>query len=96
MLAVIVAVLLTIPIAIVRGVVLVALWDWFVTPLGVASISIPQAIGLALIVGFLIPTQTRDDENHDSVWAVVGYTFAGSVFGALLTLALGALLAAFM
>lgn len=39
---------------ILKGFVLKVLWGWFMTPLGVAAISIPQALGISIIVALLI------------------------------------------
>ena len=47
----------------VRGFVLSILWQWFVTPLGVAEIGIPTAIGIACVAGLLVPTNSRSDPN---------------------------------
>ena len=37
-----------------KGYVLSILWAWFVVPLGVAALSIPHAIGLAILGAFLV------------------------------------------
>lgn len=38
---------------VLEGLILTVLWDWFIVPLGIAGISIPVAIGIALIAGLL-------------------------------------------
>lgn len=56
-----------IPIAVVRGFVLTVLWAWFVTePFGVHQISIPEGLGIALIVGMLIygSNDSATDRDH--------------------------------
>ena len=54
-----------IPIAIVRGFVLTVLWAWFVTePFGVHQISVPEGLGIALIVGMLTHNY-NENENLD-------------------------------
>lgn len=46
------------------GCALSVLWDWFiVSTFNVDSISIPAAIGLALIVGYLTKTEEPQDED---------------------------------
>ena len=58
--------------AIVDGWVLSILWDWFVVSLfGLQSLSIPQAIGFSLVVGYLthqtMPNQKNKDDKVDYV-----------------------------
>jgi hypothetical protein len=40
------------------------LWSWFVVPLGAPSISIAQAVGLALVVGLFTHTQIIGDDKE--------------------------------
>ena len=47
--------------AVWSGFVLTHLWRWFVVPLGVVEISLPNAIGVSLIVGFLTMRVTEED-----------------------------------
>jgi uncharacterized membrane protein len=37
----------------INGFVLSKLWAWFIVPLGAPSLTLPLAIGLAMVVGFL-------------------------------------------
>jgi hypothetical protein len=83
--AVIVAVAVS---AIVRGLILAVLWGWFVQPLGVRSINVAEAIGLATIVGLL--SQRSDDQNDKRPFAEkLLAVFFASLFGAGLALLLG-------
>jgi hypothetical protein len=45
--------ILGISLIIFNGFVITQLWNWFIVPLGVISISIAHAIGLSLIIGML-------------------------------------------
>jgi hypothetical protein len=76
--------------AIIRGLVLVALWGWFVEPLGVRSINVAEAIGLAILVGMLWQ-KAPEDESADrrSTWEKFATAFFASVFMAGFALLLG-------
>jgi hypothetical protein len=41
---------------IVLGLLLKLGWQWFVVPLGVSQISVPQAYGIALLLRIIMPT----------------------------------------
>lgn len=51
----------------VRGAVLQQLWGWFVVPLGVTSITLPWALGLAglayLVTGMQQPAPAKKEED---------------------------------
>jgi hypothetical protein len=57
-LAAIVAVL-----SVVRGFVLSYLWQWFVVPFGLPSITVAHAIGISLIVSFLTYEGAKTESN---------------------------------
>lgn len=68
----VIAVLISIPVtAIWRGYVLTMMWAWFVMPLGVRALGVAQAIGLAMIVGFLTHQRRPNDPTHTLMDAVV-------------------------
>lgn len=52
LLALLVALLITIPALLLRGWATLLLWRWFVVPLGAPEIGLAQAIGVALAVSF--------------------------------------------
>lgn len=59
--------------AIWRGFVLSLLWAWFIVPLfGLPALSIPYAIGLSIVVGFLSHQAGKvdDDQNWGSAVTV--------------------------
>jgi hypothetical protein len=53
MLAFIVFLLLMVPSVLYRGLVISYLWEWFITPLGIQSISVMHGAGISLIVAAL-------------------------------------------
>lgn len=85
--AILVAVIIT---SITRGLVLEILWGWFVQPLGVASINVAEAIGLAVLVGMLVQ-RAPEDESKDSRSPTTKFVaaFIASVLGAGTALLLG-------
>lgn len=51
-----------------RGLVLAILWGWFVEPLGVHSINVAEAIGLATIISFLTLREEEEDKKRLPFW----------------------------
>lgn len=51
-------------IAVIRGLALSLLWGWFIAPLGVTDIGIPEAIGVSMVVG-LLTTQEEPPKEQD-------------------------------
>jgi len=63
-----------------KGFVLTVLWGWFVVPLfRLPELTIPAALGLSLVVGYM----TKDGQQMKT-----GEDFGGAVFKALIALAL--------
>lgn len=50
--------------AILRGLVVKILWNWFVVRLGVIAINIPEAIGIAILIQLLTSKTTADDNER--------------------------------
>lgn len=59
-----------------EGSVLYCLWEWFVVPLGLKSVSVSHAIGLAVLLNF-ITYQSYDYEKSEQVGLVksISYIF---------------------
>lgn len=80
--------------AILQGLVLSALWGWFVVPtFGLAPLSIPAAIGLGLILAFT--THQRNlakEDKKDSAGTVI----VNIVLHPLIVLAFGWIVSLFM
>ena len=48
---------------IVTAVCLVDMWGWFISPLGVAPIIIPQAIGIIAVMSIFTPLRGKDENE---------------------------------
>lgn len=62
--------------ALLRGITLSILWGWFIQRLGVPSINAGEAIGIALVIGFLITNRAEPGKKAPFVAAI---TTAASV-----------------
>ena len=71
--------------AIIRGFVLSYLWGWFVVPFGLPELSIPHAIGISLIIGFLTHQIRKEDEKKqpDEVIGSIGTAIIATGFAFL-------------
>jgi phosphatidylglycerophosphate synthase len=83
-------ILASIPLTVYRGWALSVLWGWFVVPLfGAPPLSIPYAIGLSLLVGFLTThydgsiAREKDREWWESMLGGVVYGIIGPSFALL-------------
>lgn len=47
----------------VAGYALSVAWTWFIVPLGVPGLSIPQAIGITFVVAFFKDRKPKDNEK---------------------------------
>lgn len=65
------AVIALAPVSMLRGVVLKDLWRWFVMPLGVQAIGMAEALGLALLLGWLTHTYVADDKPYPGIAGIV-------------------------
>ena len=79
---------IVIGLATLRGFVAAYLWYWFVVPLGVAAISVPQAIGIALLLGMFTNNASKKDDD-ESMEEKVGRLILLGVVAPLLTLLVG-------
>jgi hypothetical protein len=56
--------------AFVRGVVIVFIWSWFVSPIfSIRGISLGEAVGLSMVVYALRPSPTTQNEGAKSAYA---------------------------
>lgn len=84
--------LLVLPItSIFTGFTLSILWGWFVVPLGVMALSIPQSLGISITIAFLTHQPHKSDDEV-GFWA----TIAQGVIKCVLFLALGWIYHCFM
>lgn len=55
-----------------NGFALSQLWSWFVvTTFGLQAITIPQAIGISMVIGFLTGNSTTDNDKSDSTEKII-------------------------
>lgn len=76
------------------GWVLTKLWAWFMVPIfGIRPLSIPEGLGIALVVGMLtvqhIPTKFKDEKNGIKLESSSTNTFGGIFINPLVTLLVG-------
>lgn len=92
------ALVLMVPGAMWSGYVLSVLWGWFIVPTfeGIPALSIPAAIGIASVVGYLTRGLARDTSDHkdpnDRLIQNIGESFLAPLF----TLAFGWVVHLFM
>jgi hypothetical protein len=83
------------------GLVLSVLWGWFVVPaLHASAITIPQAIGLSLVVGMLTRGLVRDDKSEKNKDTSIGESlftaFCIATIPPLFALGIGAIVHVFV
>lgn len=75
--------------AVINGWALAKLWSWFiVTTFGVAPVSIPAAIGLAMIVEYVAKPSTKTDPDK-AYWEVLLEGFIYQTIKPLIALIIG-------
>ena len=84
--------------AIVNGYVFSQLWAWFVVAtFGLTAITIPQAIGLAMVVGWFKTGLKQDDSlNEFKGFTKLVYLFLAQVFTAIITLIVASIVKSFI
>lgn len=65
---------------VLNGWALAILWGWFMVPFGAPVLTIPTAIGLALVVSFL----THQTDHYEDKDKTAGERFGGSVLTMLI------------
>ena len=76
--------------ALVNGWTLSILWKWFMVPVfGLPMLSIPQAIGIAMVIGYLTFQNNDAQEKERSTTERVIFWVALIVLRPLITLAFG-------
>lgn len=81
--------------AMMNGLALTVLWRWFVMPVfSLPPLTIPQALGIALVVAFLTH-QTESDGHSDGIQRWVNFLYGGLI-RPLFALGLGAIYLLFM
>ena len=76
-------------IAIIKGLVVMLLWNWFVVPLGVPYINFIHSIGIALVINYLTmhdySTKSKK-ENFEQMFNSVVTSFIAIVVGYIIYL----------
>lgn len=49
---------------VVKGIVILCGWDWFVTPFDVPMLTLAHGIGLGIFIGFLTNMDFKNDEEN--------------------------------
>lgn len=74
-----------VPLALWRGLVVAALWGWYVEPFGLPALTVVQAVGLGILASLFNPhSPSKEDEERGALWFV-----AYQMLFAALALALG-------
>jgi hypothetical protein len=82
---------------ILDGIVLRQLWLWFVVPLfEVPALSIPQAIGLGVIVGYLTHQDRYTKREGDEMLTALIYGILSGIMTPLIGLLIGWIVTLFM
>lgn len=72
---------------VLKGFVLKVLWGWFIVPLGVVAITIPNALGLSVIIAFLIYTIPSKKINLEELMTYsIGVSLFALLFGFIVQL----------
>lgn len=80
-----------------RGYVLSILWRWFiVVPFGAPILTVPQAIGVAIVVSFLISRRASSDKDERPVEEQILEDVFVMFLWPLLALGMGAIVAHFL
>jgi len=78
-----IAPILTVAAIVANGWVLMNLWEWFVTPLGVHAISYLQAAGLIALIRFAMPEELGNSASDDDSEASPMVKLSATLFGLL-------------
>ena len=65
------------------GWALSVLWGWFIVPIfGLPVLTQVQALGVALVMGFMTKQYTQTDKDRN--WEGVGYAFVKPIFAVIM------------
>lgn len=80
--------------AVLAGFTISKLWLWFLVPIGLPVISIPQAIGIDILFSFLASKSHNHDEREFS--EKMGQAFSGLLIAPLFILFIGYIVTIFL
>lgn len=94
--AFLISIALSVPLAIWRGFVLTKLWMWFAVPIfGLPMLGLIPAIGLSLLVGFLVYQHPLREKEAD-YGKLLGHQISVGIIVPAIALAFGAILQIWM
>ena len=81
-----VSIAITVPVAILNGLVLTILWGWFVVPFfGLPPMPIPEAIGIAIIASYLTKdincAKAKEKSITETALTTIGYPAMNLLMG---------------
>ena len=83
--------------AIMNGWALSILWSWFVVPVfNVAKLSIPQAIGIGMVVSMLLNKYSSESKKSEDLLESLFTAGFTSIFGPLMVLFIGWIVTLFL
>jgi hypothetical protein len=82
----VVSLLLALPVAVLEGLTLSVVWEWFMVPLGLMSIGKAHAFGIIVMMGMFHGVSSREDDRPKLPGIVI---LLVGVFRCLLTLGVG-------
>ncbi len=103
--AIIFAIVIVIFTTIINGLVFVQLWDWFIaTTFGVSPLTLPQALGLSLVVGSFTrnlarksdTSKDKDPKTFSELFGKLLIMFVSELLTAGLTLLIGQIIYNYM
>ena len=68
-----------------RGFVLTILWLWFAVPLGMPELTVPYAIGLSLIVSFMVGLKESTKTEAEQLLTIMVHPVAALAIGWVVT-----------
>ena len=72
------------------------LWEWFVAPLGYPVLSIPQAIGLTMIIAYATHQYQRDENKGKPFTEVLAWGVSLAIVKPLMSLGIGLIIKSFL
>lgn len=72
------------------------LWEWFVAPLGYPVLTIPQAIGLSMVISYATHQYQKDEHKNSSFSEALGWAISLAIVKPLMSLGIGLIIKSFM
>lgn len=67
--------IIAIALLVLCGFTIMVLWSWFIIPFGLPAISLAHAIGIDLLITFLVSTTVQTD-IYELYWYRIAYSFS--------------------